>query len=88
MVCSRIKALKRLIEAIENSPSLVKPIPGAFELPSSIPVVIGREHVSLNEFCVESLHEELSELADAEQEAARLKECVRAVGFPDLVSQA
>ena len=85
VVHSRVQTIHRLMTLLLESPQDVHPVPGGFEVPSKAPAVIGREVIGLADLSFDTLHEELSALAEARQDAQRLEQCLHTAGFPDFI---
>ena len=82
-VNSRLKAICRLTSLLEENVRQVKAVSGGFRVPME-PPVIGDKDILFDAVSLESLHEELTALAAANDEAEQLKDCMQTAGFPDL----
>ena len=83
-VNSRVKAIADLVDLMKDDANQVKTTQDGFSVPHQI--IIDRKVVPLEAVSTAKLHEELTQLIDAQEEASRIEACVRSAGFPELTS--
>ena len=83
-VNTRVKAIAELSNLMREDIGQVKTTQGGFTVPHQ--VIVDRKTIAMESVSTEKLHEELSQLIDAQDEAHRIEACVRSAGFPDLTA--